>query len=187
MAIFQFFKGEIHSIEKFDRETVPGFDSYERPMEYGFLQNDNFHASAEKVKFLTFQIGEDTVEHCALDSDILKLSSGDKVEVVYSGKSIVAVLNKKSGYYCFYRKPLYKKFSMPKILMGINSAVVAIVIGYILHLIALQLRSDVFQVISEGITLFFFIGGLIYAAYYHASQAYAKSRVEKYIRQIGGI
>ena len=155
MAIFQFFKGEIHSIEKFDRETVPGFDSYERPMEYGFLQNDNFHAPEGSDKFITVQIGEEAVEYFALNADILKISKEDNVEVVYSGKNVVAVLNKDSGYYCFYRKPLYKKFSIPKIMMGINSAVVAVVIGYILHLIALQLRSDLFQVISEGMTLFF--------------------------------
>jgi phosphotransferase system glucose/maltose/N-acetylglucosamine-specific IIC component len=187
MAIFQFFKGVTHSIEAFDRETVPGFDSYDPPMDYGFLQNDNFHAPSEKLKFLTFQIGENTVEHCAADPDVLKISDGDSVDVVYSGRSVVALLNKNSGYYCFYKKPLYKKFSFPKVLMGINSAVVAIVIGYILHLIALQLRSDLFQVISEGTTLFFFVGGLIYAAYYHTNQAYAKSRIAKYIRQIGGL
>lgn len=187
MAIFQFFKGVIHSIEDFNRETVPGFDSYEVPMDYGFLQNDNFHVQTGKIKFVTVQIGEETVESCAFDPDILKVTDGDAIEVVYSGRSVVAILNKSSGYYCFYKKPLYKKFSFPKILLGINSAVVAVIIGYILHLIALQLRSDLFQVISEGATLFFFIGGVIYATYYHISQTYAKERIEKYIRQIGGL
>lgn len=187
MALFQFFKGTIHSIEQFDRETVPGYDSYETPMDYGFVQNENFHPEGTKNRFLTIQIGDDTVEYCVCDSDLLKLSEGGEVTLVFSGKKIVSVLNSSSGYYCFYKSPLYRKFTLPKIMNGISMAITAIIVGYIVHLIALQVRSSLFQIITEGTAALCFVGGLIYAAYYQSSQKMLRDKISKYIRQLEGL
>ncbi len=187
MAIFQFFKGVIHSIEDFNRETVPGFDSYEVPMDYGFLQNDNFHTPAVENRFVTIQIGDDTVEHCACDTNILKASEGDEVTIVFSGKKIVAIFNNEEGYYSFYKGPLYRKFTLPKVIVGINMAIAGAIIGYIIHLIALKLRAPLFQMITEGATMLFLVGGIIYSLYHHSAQGLVRKKIEKYIRQIEGL
>ncbi len=187
MAIFQILKGDVYSISNFDRGTVPGFDSYETPLDYAYLPNEKFKAPEGKNKFITVHIGGDMVEQFVADPDILKLTDNHKVDVIFAGRRIVAVLNKREGYYCCYQQPLYKKFILPKVLSGLNFSVVSLITGYMLHLIALKTRSETFEFSAEIATALFIVVGIVYAAFYHYNLSYAKKQMFKFLKVVEGL
>ena len=73
---------------------------------------------------------------------------------------------------------------MPRVMMGVNGALVALITGFFLSLIAAHSQSDQWQVGIEGGAMLLFISGLIYSAYYYFNKNEAQQKLRLYLKKI---
>jgi hypothetical protein len=192
MSMFQFFKGKITEIADFTRETTLAYDHYERPAAYCDIKNDSYAASSQpqSLKMLSIQLVDGSIIQCVVDNDILKFEAKAEdndegvIHMVFSGKDIAAILNAQSGIYCYYRQPLYRKFSIPKIKTGLYGAIAACVSGYIMHVITLRFHSDILWGGVVGVFATLFTACLVYAFYHSLFHNQAYKGIKSFVKVI---
>lgn len=204
MILFQGFTGKVSAVEVFHPDITPQYSDYELPAGYADILGQPIASDMQKLRVITVAMSRGRQAKFVAEPEILaaslevektdaetKANDADEdvviepeVKVIYAGASIAAVGSMTNKNYVYYQKPLTQKYVMPRVLFGLKGAVISLIAGYILILLATHQRADMARVIFEGVTLLLFVSSLVYAAYVYATASESHQNMRLYIKRI---
>ena len=198
MTLFQGFTGKVTSVEVFHPEITPQYNDFEWPAGYSDVLGNPVSFDYQKMRVITVMMGRGRLAKFVAEPEILAavLHSETQIEgdeapvvepelkIIYAGAEIAAVGSPVTKKYVYYQKPLNKKYVMPRVMFGLKGAVISVVAGYILTLLAKHQEADLMRIVFEGITLLGFISSLIYAGYVYTAAGEAHHNMRLYIKKI---
>lgn len=184
MSTFHALSLKINEIEPFDPDLIAGYDNYELPHSYETVEGQKIKPDNSRLKLLTIMVTPGFATKCPVDIDALEIKEGQNVRVIMGGRYVVSIANPETKKFAFFNEPLRKKYIMPRVMMGVNMAMVAAVAGYILLLILKHQQSDKAVVIVEGISVFLFISSLIYSVYFYSNDTEAHTKLRQYLKKL---
>jgi len=184
MSTFIAVDKKVMSIDDFDPDITDGYETYEWPAVYSSLENVALAPSSENMKLVSVMITPGFIVKCALDTNAMQVAEDDDIKIILAGAKPACVINPNSKSYVSYKAPLKKKFTTPRVMMGVNGSLVAMISGFFLAIIASHQRADTVQVVIEGVFTALFISGLIYAAYYFFNENEANQKLRLYLKKI---
>lgn len=184
MSTFHALSLDISEVEPFDPELIDGYDDYELPKGYLNVGGKKINHDNSRLKLLTIMVTPGFMTKCPVDTEALGIQEGDKVRVVMQGRYVVSIANPEQKTFAFYNEPLRKKYIMPRVMMGVNMAIVSVIAGYILLLILKHQKSELGVVLVEGGAVLMFISSVIYALYYFSNDEEAHTKLRQYLKKL---
>jgi hypothetical protein len=184
MSTFIAVDKKIMAIDEFDPELTDGYENYEWPAACKTLGDNIPTPTHDNMRLVSIMITPGFIVKCVMDTTAMNLNEDDKIKVILAGAKPACIINPETKSYVFYQAPLKKKFNAPRVMMGINGALVAVIAGFFLAIIMAHQNLDQIQVIVEGLFTLLCISGLIYSAYYYFNENEADQKLRLYLKKI---
>ncbi len=184
MSTFIAVDKKIMAIDEFDPELTDGYENYEWPAAYKTLGDNIPTPTQGNMRLVSIMITPGFIVKCVMDTTAMDLNEDDDIKVILAGAKPACVINPDTKSYVFYQAPLKKKFNTPRVMMGINGALAAIIAGFFLAIIMAHQNMKQVQLIVEGLFTLLFISGLVYAAYYFFNENEADQKLRLYLKKI---
>lgn len=185
MSIFQGFPGKVASIEDFTQDKVAEYDKLERPAGYAdIIAGKEIMGSESQLKLVNVMLGRGVLVRFPADVDALNLEDNGKVYVMYAGTDIAAVAVPHEKKYVYFQKPLNRKYVFPRVVYGMKGAIIAIIMGYILTILAKHQQSLTMQVVFEGVAGFLLVSSIVYSLYHFFTSAQAHQKMRLYLKKL---
>lgn len=184
MSTFHALSLKIMTIEPFDPELIDGYDEYELPAGYLTVEGKKVEHDNSRLKLVTIMVTPGRIAKCPVDTEAMELAEDQEVRLIMGGSKVVSIANTEEKKYVFFNTPLRKKYTMPRVMMGVNIAMVVAVAGYILALIVKHQQSKMGVVIVEGGSLLLFISAIIYSIYCFSNDAEAHTKLRQYLKKL---
>jgi hypothetical protein len=184
MASFFAFTLKIMNIEPFDPDFTDGYEDYERPGGYATKDGQKIQSDPSRLKLVTIMISPGILARCPIDVETMGFKEDQEVKVIMSGRKVACVANAENQTYVYFNEAIRKRFNSPRVVMGVNMAIVSLVGGYILALIFRQLESRIGLIAVEGGMFFLFVASVIYAIYYYTNDSEAFEKLGQFMKKL---
>ncbi len=184
MSSFYAFDLKVMTIEPFDPDLTDGYEDYELPGGYRTIDGKKIQHDPRNMRVVSVMISPGLIAKCPVDVSVMDFKEDEKVKIIMAGRKVACIANTENKNYAYFSEALRKRFNMPRVMMGINMAIVTAFAGYILALILRHQDAKMMLAIAEGSAFFMFISCVIYAIYYYTNDTEAVQRLRHYMQKI---
>jgi len=111
-------------------------------------------------------------------------SEDQKVKIVMGGNNTVCILDEAESKYVYFNRALRQKYHNPRVMSGINMAVVIGFSGYIISLITKHQQTQLWTTIVEGGTVALCLAALAYSLHFYTNEGYGHTKLRHYLKKL---
>lgn len=174
----------ILSIEGCNPQATDDGEVTEHPAGYGSVNGDNLKSENTDLKMVTIMVTSERIIKCLIDTKLLGLAEDQKIKIVMAGTNTVCILDETASKYVYFNRALRQKYNMPRVMSGVNMAVVIGFSGYIISLITKHQQTSMGTSIAEGGTVLLCLVALAYSLYFYTNETYGHTKLRHYLKKL---
>lgn len=151
---------------------------------YGSVNGGAIAKENELKKLVTIVLTQTRIIKCVFDIEFLNIKEDQKVKIIMCGNKPACIINEAEGKYAYFNSALRTKYNMPRIMSGINMAIVSAVGGYILTLILQHTQSKMGVWIGTSLSAGLCIASILYAYYFFMNEEYGHIKLRQYLKKL---
>ena len=174
----------ILSIEDYNPQAEEVGGITEHPAGYGSVDGGDLKSETTELKMVTIMVTPERIIKCPIDTQFMEFTEGQKVKIIMAGANIVSIIDESESKYVYFNRALRQKYNMPRVVSGVNMAVVIGLGGYIVSLIAKHQQTATGAMIAEISTVVLCLAALAYSLYFYTNRGYGHTKLRHYLKKL---
>jgi|GEM_PF-2505454 len=174
----------ILSIEDYDPQALDEGEVTELPAGYGTVAGKDLTADKKRLKMITIMLTPTRIIKCPIDTELMEFAEDQKVKIVMGGTNTACILDAAESKYVYFNRALRQKYNLPRVMSGINMAVVVGFSGYIISLITKHQQTSMGTMIAEGGSVMLCLAALAYSLYFYTNEGYGHTKLRQYLKKL---
>jgi len=184
MSSFHAFTLKIMMIEPFDPDLTEGYETYEFPGGYRAYDGKRLPSETSRLKLVSVMLSPGIIAKCPVDVTTMNFTEDQEVKIIMTGKKVACIANIEDRTYVYFNQAIRQRYNTPRVVMGVNTAIVSAFAGYILSLIFSHQQINLGLFIVESAAVVIFVAAVIYGVYYYLNDTEAYLKLSHYMQRI---